>query len=147
MKNQAKYLVSACLCGIPCRYDGKSAPDERIKKLVRSGKALPFCPEVLGGLSIPRQKSEIIGGDGKDVIDGRAMVISQKGEDFTSFFLHGAVAALNIAGNFKIKKAIMKNYSPSCGCGWIKRNERRVKGDGVTAALFKRVGIKIVQTL
>jgi uncharacterized protein YbbK (DUF523 family) len=147
MKTRAKYLVSACLCGIPCRYDGKSAKDEEISKLVRSGKALPFCPEVLGGLSIPRQKSEIVRGDGKDVFDGSAAVISQKGEDYTSFFLHGAVASLNIAGNFQIKKAIMKNSSPSCGCGWIKRNGKRVKGDGVTAALFKRAGIKIVRNL
>ena len=145
MKNRVKYLVSACLCGISCRYDGKSAKDKKIAKLVQAGKAIPFCPEVLGGLSIPRHKSEIVGGDGNDVIDGRAMVISQKGEDFTSFFLQGAVASLFIAGNFQIKKAIMKNYSPSCGCGWIKKRGRRVKGDGVTATLFKRAGIKIVQ--
>jgi uncharacterized protein YbbK (DUF523 family) len=102
MENRAKYLVSACLCGIPCRYDGKSAKNGRIVKLVRAGKALPICPEVLGGLSVPRQKSEIVGGDGKDVIDRRAMVISRHGEDYTPFFLHGAVASLFIAGNFQI---------------------------------------------
>ncbi len=145
MKNRVEYLVSACLCGIPCRYDGKSAKDNRIVKLVQAGKAIPFCPEVLGGLSIPRQKSEIIGGDGKDLIDGQAVVISQKGEDFTPFFLRGAIATLNIAGNFRVKKAIMKNYSPSCGSGWIKKNGRRVKGDGVTTALFKRAGIIVLQ--
>ena len=142
--SHTKYLISACLCGIPCRYDGKSAKDKRVEKLVRSGKAIPFCPEVLGGLSIPRDKAEITQGEGKDVMDGSASVISRKGEDFTPFFIQGSLASLAMAKKFKIKNARMKNNSPSCGCGWIKRNGRRVKGDGVTTALFKQEGRRVV---
>lgn len=145
MRNKPEYLISACLCGIPCRYDGKNATDEKMERLVRSGQAIPFCPEVLGGLPVPRDRAEIIGGEGKDVIDGSVSVISQRGEDFTPFFLHGAMASLAIAGKFGIRKAIMKKNSPSCGCGWIKRNGKRVKGDGVTTALFKRAGIKVMK--
>ena len=145
MTNRTRYLVSACLCGIPCRYNGKSAKDEKMESLVSSGQAIPFCPEVLGGLSVPRDRAEIVGGEGKDVIDGSVSVVTQKGEDLTPFFLHGADASLNIARKFKIRKAIMKNNSPSCGCGWIKRNGRKVKGDGVTTALFKRAGIKVMK--
>ncbi len=145
MSGKVEYLISACLCGIPCRYDGKSAKDEKMEKLVRSGQAIAFCPEVLGGLSIPRDSAEIIRGEGKDVIDGTASVISRKGEDLSPFFLHGAVASLNVARKFKIRKVWMKNNSPSCGCGWIKRNGRGVKGDGVTTALFKRAGVKVMK--
>ncbi|HEX7402049.1 MAG TPA: DUF523 domain-containing protein [candidate division Zixibacteria bacterium] len=145
MRNQPKYLVSACLCGIPCRYDGKSTKGKRTKKLFCSGQAIPFCPEVLGGLSIPRDKAEIIGGDGSKILDGSAMVISQKGEDLTPFFLRGAITSLNIARKFKIRKAVLKKNSPSCGFGKIKRKGKLVKGDGVTTALFKRVGIKVVE--
>ncbi len=145
MANRTKYLISACLCGIPCRYNGKSAKDEKMERMVRLGKAIPFCPEVLGGMSIPRDRTEIFGGEGKDVIDGFVSVISQRGEDLTPFFLHGAVTSLNIARKFKIRKAIMKENSPSCGCGWINRNGKLVKGDGVTTDLFKRAGIKVLK--
>lgn len=145
MRSKTKCLVSACLCGVHCRYNGKSAKGKRIENLVYPGQIIPFCPEVLGGLSIPRDKAEIIGGDGSKILDGTAMVISQKGEDFTPFFLRGAIASLNIAAKFRIRKAVMKKNSPSCGSGWITRKGMIVKGDGVTATLFKRVGIKVVE--
>jgi len=144
MSHKIQYLVSACLCGVPCRFDGKSAKDRRVEKLVRAKKAIPICPEVLGGLSIPRTGVDIARGEGKDVLSGSASVISKKGEDATSFLLRGAFASLKIAKRFKIKKAFMKQKSPSCGCGQIKRKGKLVKGDGVTAALFKREGIKVV---
>ena len=144
MSGKIEYLVSACLCGIPCRYDGKRGLDPRAERLVRMGKAIPVCPEVLGGLSIPRIGVEITRGEGKDVLSGSALVISEDGEDMTPFLLRGAFASLKIAQRFGVKKAILKQRSPSCGCGQIKRKGRRVRGDGVTAALFKREGIKVV---
>lgn len=144
MSEKNLYLVSACLCGIPCRYDGKSSPNEKVKKLVQSKKAIPICPEVLGGLSIPRTGMDIVGGEGKDVLAGNAQVISKKGEDMTPCLLRGAFASLQIARRFKIREAWLKQNSPSCGCGWIKRKGKKVKGDGVTAALFKREGIKVL---
>jgi uncharacterized protein YbbK (DUF523 family) len=144
MSDKIEYLVSACLCGIPCRFDGKSSKDTKAEKLVRMRKAMPICPEVLGGLPIPRTSMDIAWGEGKDVLDGNASVISKNGEDMTPFLLRGAFASLKIARKFKIRKAWMKQKSPSCGCGQIKRKGRLVKGDGVTTALFKREGIKVV---
>ncbi len=144
MSDKIQYLVSACLSGIPCRFDGKSAKDKRVEKLVRMQKAIPICPEILGGLSVPRQGVEIEQGEGKDVLFRLSPVISRKGEDVTPFLLRGAFASLKIAKKFKIKKAWMKKKSPSCGCGQIKRKGRLKKGDGITVALFKKEGIKVV---
>ena len=144
MSNQIEYLVSACLCGIPCRYDGKSVKDERMEKLVRMQKAVPICPEILGGFSIPREPVEIAQGEGKNVLSGTGLVLSSNGKDMTFFLLRGAFASLSIAKKFKIKKAWMKKKSPSCGCGWIKRKGKLVRGDGVTVALFKQEGIRVV---
>lgn len=143
MSSKVEYLVSACLCGICSRFDGKDARDEQIAELVKKGKAIPVCPEELGGLPVPRLPGEIEKGDGKEVLCQQCKVVSRKGEDLTPFFLRGAFASLTIAKKFKIKKAFMKQESPACGCGWIKRKGRRVKGDGVTVALFKRSGIKV----
>ena len=144
MSDKIQYLVSACFCGIPCRFDGKSAKDKRVEKLVRMQKAVPICPEILGGLSVPREGVEIVQGEGKDVVCGSALVISEKGDDMTPFLLRGAFASLKIARKLKIKKAWMKKKSPSCGCGQIKRRGRLTEGDGITVALFKREGIKVV---
>jgi uncharacterized protein YbbK (DUF523 family) len=143
MVGKVKYLVSACLCVICSRFDGKDARDDQIAELVKKGKAIPVCPEELGGLPVPRLPGEIEKGDGKEVLCQQRKVLSRNGEDLTPFFLRGAFASLTIAKRFKIKKAFMKQESPACGCGWIKRKGRRVKGDGVTVALFKRNGIKV----
>ncbi|NIM99137.1 MAG: DUF523 domain-containing protein, partial [candidate division Zixibacteria bacterium] len=144
MAKEFHYLVSACLCGIPCRYNGKTATDKDVQRVVKTGKAIPICPEVLGGLPVPRSRVDIARGEGKDVLSGSAPVLSQEGIDLSPFLLRGAFASLQIARKFKIKKAWLKQNSPSCGCGWIKRKGKLVKGDGVTAALFKREGIKVV---
>lgn len=144
MTCKIKYLISACLCGIPCRFDGTGAKDPKIEKLVRTQKALPICPEILGGLSIPRDAVEIARGEGKDVLNGSTKVVSRTGEDMTLFFLQGALISLAIAKKFKITKALMKKNSPSCGCGWIRRKGKLVKGDGVTVALFKQEGIRVL---
>lgn len=152
MRNKVKYLVSACLCGICSRFDGKDARDNQIVELVKKGKAIPICPEELGGLPVPHPPAEIEKGDGQDVLSQppplagspKSLVISKNGEDLTPFFLRGAFASLVIAKRFKIKKAILKKGSPSCGCGGIKRHGKRVKGDGVTTVLFKKEGIKVI---
>ncbi len=144
MSGKVRYLVSACLCGIPCRYDGTSSPNKEVIELVRKGRAIPVCPEVLGGLPIPRIGVDLVGGEGKEVLDGLATVISRKGDDLTASLLRGALASFRIARKFHIEKALMKQRSPSCGCGLIKRKGRTVKGDGVTTALLKREGIKVV---
>jgi uncharacterized protein YbbK (DUF523 family) len=137
-------LVSACLTGIPCQYDGGSCPYDQLQALATQGDVLPLCPEVLGGLSTPRPPAEIQGGDGWDVLGGRAWVVNIEGKDVTAEFLAGAQKALRVARRWGIKEAILKAHSPSCGVGQIYDGSfsgRLVEGDGVTAALLKREGI------
>jgi uncharacterized protein YbbK (DUF523 family) len=137
-------LVSACLSGINCTWDGKNRLDEEVKKLVARKLALPVCPEVLGGRNIPRTRTEIKGGGGRDVLADRAKVIDENGKDVTDEFIKGAYEALKIVKRHNIKKAILKSKSPSCGVDQIYDGSfrgRLVKGDGVTAALLKKEGI------
>ncbi len=131
-----KILVSACLCGRKCRYDGQDNYQEELMKLQEKYEFITICPEVDGGLSIPRIPSEIK--------DGR--VINQHGEDVTSYFLKGAKHALSLAKKYGITKAILKSRSPSCGnlriyYGSFQR--QLIAGDGITAALLKANGITI----
>ena len=141
-------LVSACLAGIPCRYDGQSKPDERIKEMVKRGEAKVFCPETLGGLKIPRVPSEIVGGDGDDVLDGQAKVLSRDGEDRTAHFIAGARATLELCRKHGVTEVWLKAKSPSCGVGRIYDGTfsgTLRPGDGVTAALLRRNGVKVVE--
>jgi uncharacterized protein YbbK (DUF523 family) len=130
-------LCSACLLGIKCRYDGRSVLNEKIIELAKKEKLLPFCPEVLGGLPVPREQTELKNGK----------AITKSGKDVTSFFEKGAEETLKIARSFDIKEAILKQRSPSCGCGQIYDGTfsgKITKGDGITAALLKKNGIKII---
>jgi uncharacterized protein YbbK (DUF523 family) len=137
-------LVSACLAGENCAWDGKNRLDLRIKEMVDSGIAVAVCPEVAGGRPVPRTRTEIQGGSGKDVLDGRAVICDENGLDVTEEFLRGAHAALDIAMKFGIKEALLKSKSPSCGVHRIYDGSFKghlVPGDGVTAALLKEKGI------
>lgn len=142
-------IVSACLAGINCKWNGKNSVNKKIKEMIENGNALAVCPEVLGGLSIPRKSAGIYGGLGEDVINNKATVRTiNLGEDQTDQFLKGAKEFLRIAQSKNIKIAILRNKSPSCGCGktWQldnKFNNHLVSGDGVTAALLKKNGIKV----
>jgi len=137
-------IVSACLTGALCRYDGGHRLDERVLRLLMEDELVQLCPEQMGGLTTPRQPSEIIGGDGDDVLDGRARVIDTEGRDVTGQFLKGATEFLRIAKRSKIKKVIMKEKSPSCGVHRIYRNGILVSGKGVLTALLLREGIEVV---
>ena len=137
-------LVSACLAGIDCAWDGKNRAALEIRELVDKKLAVAICPEVLGGRTIPRMRTEIKDGSGDDVLNGRAKVYDESGKDVTGEFLKGAYAALEIAKEYHVKKAILKSKSPSCGIGKIYDGSFEgdlVDGDGVTAALLKRAGI------
>ena len=139
-------LVSACLAGIPCRYDGSSSPDPEIQELVARGIAIPICPEVAGGLATPRPPAEISGGDGLDVLEGRARLMSQDGTDVTESFLQGAFKALSLAQKLGVKRAILKAHSPSCSVKFIHDGSFTGvlrKGMGVTAALLQKEGIEL----
>ena len=140
------FLVSACLAGINCTYKGKNKLDRRVRKLTDQGLALPVCPEMMGGSPAPRQACEIVGGDGADVLDKKARVVTPSGQDISRMVLKGAREALRTAQRCGIKKAILKSKSPSCGCGHIYDgtfSRRLRKGDGVTAALLRRNHIRV----
>lgn len=137
-------LVSACLAGCHCRYDQGSLPHDAILDLIRSGGAVPVCPEQMGGLTTPRLPAEIIGGSGEDVLDGRARVVNSAGEDVTAQFLAGAQEALRMAQAVGATEAILKERSPSCGSAAIYDGTfsgHRIPGMGVTAALLRRHGV------
>jgi uncharacterized protein YbbK (DUF523 family) len=104
----------------------------------------PVCPELLGGLSVPRVPAEIVGGDGLDVLEGKAKVLNMDGVDVTAQFVEGAKRTLQIAQAIGAEEALFIEKSPSCGCGKIFDGTFKEKfraGDGVTAALLKKNGI------
>lgn len=144
MRKKFDYIVSSCLAGIATRYDGTSCKDERVSLLVKQGKAIPICPETLGGLAIPRLSAQINHGQGENVLNGQSKIINQKGEDVTEFVIRGAYRCLEVVRLFKIRKGIMKDKSPSCGCGQIYSAKGGIiRGDGVTTSLLKKEGLKI----
>lgn len=135
------YIVSACLAGIKCRYDGDTQKNDEIVRLVEEGKAMLVCPEVLGGLPIPRIPCEIIYDK-----DGNKKIINKEGKDCTKEFLDGAKKTLAIAEIVGAKKAILKSKSPSCGCGQIYDGTfsgELVEGNGITCDLLKDNGIEV----
>ncbi|MBO8158428.1 DUF523 domain-containing protein [Thermosyntropha sp.] len=140
-------LISACLCGYNCKYNGGNNFNPVFEKLLKEGRVLPVCPEELGGLSTPRLPAEIKNGTGLDVLEGKARVINKKGEDVSEFFIRGAYITLQKAGEVGAVCAILKSRSPSCGSGEIYDGSFKSvlrKGDGVTAALLKKHGIKVI---
>lgn len=144
-----KILISACLCGLPCRYDGMSRPNRECVELAAAGRAVPFCPEMAGGLSCPRIAAEIHGGSGKEVLAGTARVTTRAGEDVTAAYIAGAESALEVCRAQGITRAWLKTRSPSCGGSGIHDGSftRKTRpGDGVTAALLRQAGIQIQPT-
>ncbi len=140
-------LVSACLAGINCKYNGKSNLNREIQKMVACGRAIPVCPEQLGGCPTPRMKTEIFNGTGEDVLAGKSQVIREDGEDMTEKFIGGGEEVLKIAQLVGAKKAIMKSKSPSCGCGEIYDGTfsgKLIKGNGVTSEILLKNNIKVV---
>ncbi|AOT68802.1 DUF523 domain-containing protein [Geosporobacter ferrireducens] len=140
-------LISACLVGIDCRYNGGSYCEQELMTLVEQGKAVLVCPEQLGGMSTPRPPCEIVGGDGTTLLEGQTRVLNCHGEDKSDFFIKGAKETLKIAKLYKAKGAILKAKSPSCGSGQIYDGtfSRKLQaGDGVTAALLKNNGLVVL---
>ncbi|MGE4421714.1 MAG: DUF523 domain-containing protein [Pseudodesulfovibrio sp.] len=129
-------LVSACLAGIHCRYNGEVEPFEPVVDLVRRGRAVPFCPEVFGGLPTPRNPCEIR--------DGR--VVEADGTDRTAEYRRGAEEGLRLAGLMGCREAVLKARSPSCGSGEVfdgTFTSTRAAGDGLFARLLKAHGIVV----
>lgn len=140
-------LVSACLLGLPTAYDGRGRAVVELIALAARGCVVPICPEMAGGLPVPRPPAEIVGGSGEDVLEGRARVVTVEGRDVTAAYLRGAEKALETARRFGIQRAVLKERSPSCGTSLVydgTHSGRLVPGQGVTAARLRRAGIKVV---
>jgi len=140
-------LVSSCLAGLEVRYNGTHCLDYKIRKLIEKNKAIPVCPELLGGFSTPREPAEIIGGNGEDVLDGKAKVVEKSGRDVTEIYIKGAYTTLKKAKEVNATKVVLKEYSPSCGSSMIYNGEfigKKIAGNGVTTALLKRNGIRVI---
>lgn len=146
-----KILVSRCLLGHRVRYDGgASGPFDLLEQWIEEGRVVPLCPELAGGLPTPRAAAEIPGGQGGEVLDGTAAVITTDGEDVSAQFLEGARQALELVQKHGIRVAVLKANSPSCGNlltydGTF--SGTKVNGEGVTAALLKRHGVRVFSEL
>ena len=130
-------LVSACLAGVNCKYNGGNNYNEKIMELVRKGEAILVCPEQLGGLPTPRVPSEII----------NSKVITKDGVDVSNEYKKGALEVLRLCKELNITKAILKANSPSCGCGTIYDGTfsgTKIKGNGITAQLLIDNGIEVL---
>ena len=145
-----KIVVSRCLLGETCRYDARSSDDLR-RTLTKAGftssDIVSICPDSDGGMTTPRLPSEIQGGDGADVLAGRARVLMKNGTESTEYFVKGARLALDAAKAANCHLALLKAKSPSCGCGRVYDGTfsgTLRPGDGVTVALFKKHGIRVV---
>ncbi|MCX6742467.1 MAG: DUF523 domain-containing protein [Candidatus Pacearchaeota archaeon] len=130
-------LCSACLLGVKCRWDGESKSSDKVNELLKKDLLIPICPEQLGGLPTPRTPSEQRGNK----------VFTKDGKEVTEQFNRGAEEVLKIAKSFGIKEAVLKQKSPSCGCGLIYDGTfsgKLIRGNGVTTQLLKDNGIKVI---
>ena len=131
-----KLLVSACLLGLCCRYDGCAKPNAAVLALREGHTLIPVCPETAGGLPIPREPSERVG----------ARVLSRSGRDVTAEYALGAQTAEALARRFGCKKALLKANSPSCGTGQIYDGTfsgTLIPGDGMAAERLRAMGVAV----
>jgi uncharacterized protein YbbK (DUF523 family) len=140
-------LISACLAGIACRYDGGFKPIPDLCEKLSACRLIPFCPETLGGLPVPRPPAEIVGQGGAAVWEGKAHVMDQNSRDCTLEFIRGAEAVRALVLQWQPSLVIFKAHSPSCGVGSIHDGSfsRKLRdGDGVTAALLRTMNITMI---
>lgn len=135
--------ISACLCGLACRYDGAALPPQRRPDLDADTCWIPVCPEQLGGLSTPRSPATFRGGDGGDLLDGTARLIDAEGRDVSAAFLRGAQETLLLCLCLGVEEVLLKANSPSCGLSQVHDQDGLREGRGVTAALISRHGLRV----
>ncbi|MBE6151228.1 MAG: DUF523 domain-containing protein [Firmicutes bacterium] len=133
-------LISACLCGVNCKYNGKNNLNEECLELLKKGEAILVCPEQMGGLETPRNPSEI------KIVNGEVKVFMNDGTDVTENYKRGAEEVLKLAKELNVKKAIFRKKSPSCGCGEIYDGtftNTLTKGNGITTSLLLENSIEV----
>ena len=140
-------MVSGCLLGIGCRYDGGTCASPGLIRFASSANLIPICPEQLGGLSTPRPSASITGGDGEDVLSGCARVVNEEGENVTDAYKRGAEESLRLARLTGAGIALLKESSPSCGLSTPYCEGKTGLGRGVTAALLHSSGIRVFGVL
>ncbi len=137
MKSNTPILISACLVGEPCRFDGSSKERSELLDLLSNDELIPVCPEVEGGLGIPRPPAEIVG----------EQVLRASGEDVTREFQTGAEYCRDLGLKANVKQAILKSRSPACGCGEVydgNFSRTLVQGDGIFTQSLKAAGLSCV---
>ena len=137
------FLVSACLAGMNCKYNGGNNCHPKILEMVKKGEAIPVCPEQLGGMQTPRLPSEIR-------LEGKQKrVVNQQGEDVTKYYQKGAQEVVRLANALEIHQAILQARSPSCGKGKIyngRFEKKLINGNGITAQLLIENGIQVISS-
>lgn len=139
-------LVSACLLGVNCKYNGGNNKHEKVIEFLKDKEFIMVCPEELGGLETPRIPCEIVG-SAKDVLNNKGKIINKNGGNTTENFLKGAYESLKIVRSKNIKTAILKAKSPSCGSGLVYDgtfNKKLILGNGITAQILKDNGIEVI---
>ena len=134
-------FVSACLVGINCKYSGGNNFNQKIFDLVKEEKAIPICPEQLGGLMTPRKPVEL------KIVDGKRYAIDNEGNDVTENFERGAMEVLKLAKSLNIKKAVLQPRSPSCGVNKVYSgnfDNKLIDGNGILAELLMENGIEVL---
>lgn len=134
-----KILVSACLTGENCRYNGSNSLNKELLEKLKNENIIKCCPELLANQPTPRASCNIHNGDGHDVIKGNAKIIGNDGKDYTKEYLAGASKGLELAKKYNIKKVYLQQRSPTCGYGKIYTPDGKnfKEGNGIFAALLK----------
>ncbi|KEI70163.1 DUF523 domain-containing protein [Endozoicomonas elysicola] len=145
-----KVMVSACLLGEQCRFDGGTCTNQELKEDLEGVELISVCPEEMGGLATPRPRARIVGKDGSadgvDVLNGEADVLTHEGNDVSDAYIRGGMKTLDLAKSSGAGLAILKSNSPSCGCGKVFTEDFQNlrEGDGTTTAILKNAGIHVV---
>jgi uncharacterized protein YbbK (DUF523 family) len=141
---EAPVLVSACLVGFHCRFDGEDKTSADVFHALEEVQWIPVCPEVKAGMKTPRLPMSFSGGSGDDALRGTARVIREDGKDMTQPLVESSKVLLNFVRKWEVKTAILKDKSPSCGVRQVYFGEKLERGAGVFAALLKDYGIKVL---
>lgn len=143
------YIISGCLCGVNCKYNGKNNLNLKCLDILKKGQGILVCPEQLGGLTTPRKPSELQE-TSQNILSGNGSILDIQGIDVTEEFLKGAKEVLNIALMANIEKAILKEGSPSCGVNYVYDGSfsgNKIKGEGITTSILRKAGIEVISDI